>query len=346
MTANPDMVRLFKAELELCKLTPDETLAVLTEGDERRDYADAFLAAADELGATTFQINLSKKSPPPGETRKTTSITGNKPAIAALKQADIVVDLLGLLWSAEQKEVTDAGTRMLMVREPFDVLQRLFPRHDLRRRVEAAQAMLKEAKELRITSPAGTDVTYRLGAYPVLTQYGYTDEAGRWDHFAGGFLYTGAYDDGVDGTVVIDTGDILFPFKRYLNDPVKLTIERGMVTKIEGKTVEAELLRAFMARYNDPRAFAVSHIGWGMDEKAQWDFLGTGPNALQCSGCDGRAFYGNVLFSTGPNLELGGKNDTGCHMDIPLRGCTLTLDGKTIVKDGLLQPKDLRAPGM
>lgn len=346
MAANPEMVRLFKAELDLCKVTPDETLAVLTEGDDKRDYADAFLEAAAEIGASAFQVNLARKAPAPGETRKTTSITGNTGAIAALKEADIVVDLLGLLWSAEQKEITDAGARMLMVREPFEVLSRMFPRPDLRRRVEAAQEMLKAAKELRITSPAGTDVTYRLGAYPVLTQYGYTDTPGRWDHFAGGFLYTGAHDDGVDGTVVINTGDILFPFKRYLADPVKMTIERGMVTRIEGKGVEAELLKAFMGRYNDPRAFAVSHIGWGMDETAQWDFLGTGPNAMQCSGCDGRAYYGNVLFSTGPNLELGGANDTPCHMDIPLRGATLTLDGKTIVKDGMLAPKELRAPGM
>ncbi len=346
MTAHPDVIRLFKAELELCKVTPDETVAVLTEGEEKRDYAEAFLAAAEELEATSFQLNLVKRHPQPGDKRKRTSLTGNQPAIEALKSADLLIDLVGLLWSAEQNAITATGTRMLMVREPIEVLTRMFPRESLRRRVEAAQRMLAAAQELRITSPAGTDVTYRLGVYPVLTQYGYTDTPGRWDHFAGGFLYTGAADDGVDGTVVINTGDILYPFMRYLNHPIRLTIARGMVTQIEGSGVETELLKSFIERFDDARAYAVSHIGWGMDETAQWEYLGTGRNAMQATGCDGRAFYGNVLFSTGPNLELGGKNDTPCHLDIPLRGCTLTLDSQTIVENGDIVPQELRAEGM
>ena len=310
MTLNLDMVRLFRAELNLCKLTPQETLVVLTEGDDKRAYADAFLAAAAEIGATSFQLNLTKRAPRPNDKSKRTSLSGNQPAIEALKRADIVIDLVGLLWSAEQKEITDSGTRMLLVREPFEVLARMFPRESLRHRVEAAQRMLAGARELRIFSPAGTDVTYRLGAYPAMTQYGYTDTPGRWDHFAGGFVYTGAYDDGVDGTVVIDTGDILFPFMRYSSAPISLTIARGMVTRIESSGVDGELLRTFVQRFNDPRAYAVSHIGWGMDETAQWDYMGTARDGTIATGCDGRAFYGNVLFSTGPNLELGGKNDT------------------------------------
>ena len=62
MAANPDTVRLFKAELELCKVTPDETVSALTEGEEKHDYANTFLTATEELGATTFQLNLVKRN--------------------------------------------------------------------------------------------------------------------------------------------------------------------------------------------------------------------------------------------------------------------------------------------
>jgi 2,5-dihydroxypyridine 5,6-dioxygenase len=346
MTQNLDMIRLFKAELALCKVTPEETLVVLTEGEDKRDYADAFLAAAAEIGATSFQLNLTKRTARPADKVKRTSLSGNQPAIEALKGADIVIDLVGLLWSAEQKEITDTGTRMLLVREPFEVLARMFPRESLRHRVEAAQRLLAGAQELRISSPAGTDVTYRLGAYPVITQYGYTDTPGRWDHFAGGFVYTGAYDDGVDGRVVINTGDILYPFMRYASEPIALTIERGRVTRIDAAGVDGELLRTFIQRFNDPRAYAISHIGWGLDETALWDYMGTARNGANATGCDGRAYYGNVLFSTGPNQELGGKNDTPCHLDMPLRNCTVRLDGKCIIENGTILPKELRAEGM
>ncbi len=47
-------------------------------------------------------------------------------------------------------------------------------------------------------------MTYKLGVYPVVTEYGYTDTPGRWDHWPAGFLFTGGADDGVDGKVVVD----------------------------------------------------------------------------------------------------------------------------------------------
>ncbi len=60
---------------------------------------------------------------------------------------------------------------------------------------------------------------------------------------------------------------------------------------------------------------------------------------------DGRAYYGNVLFSTGPNTEFGGDNDTACHLDLPMKNCSLWLDNDIIVKDGQVIPEDLQARG-
>lgn len=345
MSDNSELVKLYGAVLDLCKVTRGEVLAVLTEGGDRAADVDAYLTAAEERGAQAMQINLRRKPPAPGVKTKQTSLTGNTSAVEALKAVDIVIDFVGLLWSAEQKQIQEAGTRILMSRETPDVIRRMFPTEALRRRVEAGETMLKAARELRITSRAGTDVRYKLGQYPVITQYGFTDRPGRWDNLPGGFLYTGGNDGAIDGVVVLNSGDIIFPFKRYLSNPIRMTVEKGMVTKIEGDHVDGELLRAFMARFNDPRAYAVSHIGWGMDEKAQWDFMATSPLGGMTNGVDGRSFYGNVLFSTGPNAELGGTNDTGCHLDLPLRNCDLYLDNHLIVKEGQLVPAELRAAG-
>jgi 2,5-dihydroxypyridine 5,6-dioxygenase len=345
MEGTYDLVKVFGAVLDLCKVKAGESLAVLTQGGERGDYAAAYLAAAQARGAAAFQVNVPKALPEPGVKVKRTSLSGNHGAIEALKRADIVIDLIGLLWSAEQTEIQKAGARILLCREPIENIVKLFPRVELRRRVEAAEKRLVAGRRMHITSRAGTDVTYEFGQYPVITQYGYTDTPGRWDHLAGGFLFTGAKDGGVNGKVVIAPGDIILPFKRYMTFPICLKIEKGMVVAIEGDNPDAEVLRTYMARYNDSRAYAVSHIGWGMDEKAQWDFLATSPLAGQSQSVDARAYYGNVLFSTGPNSELGGTNDTGCHLDIPLRGCSLTLDNEIILTDGALVPADLRVAG-
>ncbi|MEK5444630.1 MULTISPECIES: leucyl aminopeptidase [unclassified Fredinandcohnia] len=325
-----EMVELFKKELELCKLQPTETMAVLTSGDIRADYAKAFLTAASQIGANAFELKLPPNNRGAEGSFGITPLTDNRVAVECLKKADLVIDLVLLLFSKEQLELQEAGVRILLVVEPFDVIKRMFPKESDKDRVLYATNLLKNAKELRVTNQAGTDVTYQLGQYPILTEYAFADEPGRWDHLPSCFAAATSNDGGVDGVVVMDKGDILFPFNRYLQEQVTFTIKDGYVTNIEGG-FDAMLIKDYMESFNDPRAYAISHIGWGLNERAQWHSLAFDD---QVFGMDGRAFYGNVLFSLGPNSELGGSNDTPCHLDLPMKNCTLYLDGKLIVKDG------------
>ncbi|MEA2626334.1 MAG: 2,5-dihydroxypyridine 5,6-dioxygenase [Candidatus Binatota bacterium] len=340
-----EMVGVFKKELELCGVREGETVAILSELDQLADYAAAFMTAARSLGAHTFNVNVLPATGMGIEEKAghvgVTSIAGNRPAIDALKQADLVIDLVFLLFSPEQIEIQKAGTRILLCVEPFEVLTRLFPTRQLRERVEAGEEWLKKAETLRFTNAAGTDVRYTLGQYGVFTEYGYTDTPGRWDHWPGGFLATCANEGGVQGKVVMDRGDIIYPFKSYVHDPIEFTIRDGMIVDIQGG-VDAKILGDYMASYRDPKAYGVSHIGWGLNEAAQWSAHATGVPGI---GMDGRAYYGNVLFSTGPNFEFGGPNDTHCHLDLPMKGCTLTLDDEPIVENGEIVPKEMRAPG-
>lgn len=325
-----EMVELFRKELELCKLQPTETMAVLTSGDVRADYAKAFLTAASQIGANAFELKLPPANRGNEGSFGITPLTDNRVAVECLKKADLVIDLVLLLFSKEQLELQESGVRILLVVEPFDVIKRMFPKESDKERVLYATNLLKNAKELRVTNEAGTDVTYQLGQYPILTEYAFADEPGRWDHLPSCFAAATSNDGGVDGVVVMDTGDILFPFNKYLQEPVTFTIKDGYVTKIEGG-FDAMLIKDYMESFKDPQAYAISHIGWGLNERAQWHSLAFDD---QVFGMDGRAFYGNVLFSLGPNSELGGSNDTPCHLDLPMKNCTLYLDGKLIVKDG------------
>lgn len=347
MPANVDMVRLFKAELELCKVGPNQTVGVLSEDDVRLDYASAFLQAAQELGAAAVHVNVPSAKTSDVERQTGRSGLGQNPvAMDALKKADLVIDLVGLLFSHEQNAITEAGARMLLVVEPLDVLKQMFPTQDQRRRVEFGAKLITESRELRFTSEAGTDIRYQLSDYPVLTEYGYTDIAKRWDHWPSGFLLTHGNDGQVDGRVVLMPGDIVNEFRAYVQSPVELIVKAGRVTDINGDGLDAAFLRTYIESYHDDRAYAVSHIGWGLNERAKWHHLHNTRNRDGEIGMNALAFYGNVLFSLGPNSELGGDNDTACHLDIPMRNCSLTLDGKPIVERGKLVPQELRAPGL
>lgn len=344
MSSPAGFVDLCVEELRLCGVHEGETLAVLSQGDERLDYATTFLAAADRLGADSFHVRLGDMSSSlAGEsgswTVGSTPLAGNRAAIDALKKADIVIDTIFLLFSKEQLEIQESGTRILLCIEPIDNLARMFPTKDLRRRVEHAAGLLEGAESLRFTNEYGTDVTYRLDTYPVMTQYGHTDTPGRWDHWPSGFAFTGGADDGVDGKVVVAPGDVLLPFKQYARDPIEITIEKGLIQDIRGEGIDAALLQDYIAAFDDEKWRGISHIGWGLMKEARWSSLATDTRSIQM---ETRSFFGNVLFSTGPNQELGGSNDTECHFDIPMRDCSLYLDDEAIVVDGDVVIEEMR----
>jgi 2,5-dihydroxypyridine 5,6-dioxygenase len=338
---------LCRKELELCGVHDGEVVAVLSQGDERLDYCDAFLAAATQLGATSFHVRLPTESPTlSGDvgswTVGATPLAGNRPAVEAIKSADILIDTMFLLFSKEQLEIQEAGTRIVLCIEPIEHLAQLFPTRELRERVEYGEQRLGNARSLRFTNALGTDCTYKLGDYGVIAEYGYSDIPGRWDHWPSGFLFTGGADDGVDGKVVLAPGDIIFPFKSYVQTPVEFTIEQGRIVDIRGQ-LDADLVSEYMRSFHDEKAYGIAHIGWGLNQNARWSYLATDRRGL---GMHGRSFYGNVLFSTGPNQEFGGTNDTQCHVDIPMRNCSLFLDDEPIVMDGDIVVPEMQAPGL
>jgi len=347
---NPiDLLDLFRRELELCGVKRGEVVAVLTGPQTRSDYALAFAGAGQQLGAEVFRLDL----PAPkwvdhgptsiqGAAWGRTPLSGHQSGIEVLKKADLLVDLVGLLHSPEQLEIQRAGTRVLMVVEPPEVLARAFPRTDLRKRVEAGGRRLEQASELRVTNPAGTDILYKLGQYSrtPLLQYGYTDIPGRWDHFPGGFVYSWPNEGETNGRIVLQEGDIIYPFKEFIRSPIYITVEDGFIREIEGG-FDAAHLKHFLESWDDPDAFAMAHVGWGLDELAQWNALSL-INKETSIGQEGRAFYGNVLWSTGPNTDVGGTRNTPAHLDISMKGASLYLDGEPMVVDGDVVPGDMK----
>lgn len=106
---------------------------------------------------------------------------------------------------------------------------------------------------------------------------------------------------------------------------------------------DAEYLDAFMRSFNDLDACAMAHVGWGLHDRAHWTTLGM-YDPQETIGMDARSYIGNFMFSTGPNTEAGGTRATQCHMDIPLRNCSVYLDDEPVVLDGkLVQPDQTRS---
>ncbi|MBH3389354.1 2,5-dihydroxypyridine 5,6-dioxygenase [Pseudomonas putida] len=346
--SNAQLTQMFEHVLKLSRVDETQSVAVLKSHYSDPRTVNAAMEAAQRLKAKVYAVELPAFNHPTAMGNDMTAycgdtaLTGNLAAQRALEAADLVVDTMMLLHSPEQEQILKTGTRILLAVEPPEVLARMLPSEDEKRRVLAAETLLKQARSMHVRSKAGSDFHAPLGQYPAVTEYGYADEPGRWDHWPSGFLFTWPNEDSAEGTLVLDVGDIILPFKNYCRERITLEIEKGFIIGIHGG-FEAEYLRDYMRYFNDPEVYGISHIGWGLQPRAQWTAMGLHDrNDGMCM--DARAFYGNFLFSTGPNTEVGGKRKTPCHLDIPLRNCDIYLDDKAVVLAGdVVAPEESRA---
>jgi 2,5-dihydroxypyridine 5,6-dioxygenase len=163
--------------------------------------------------------------------------------------------------------------------------------------------------------------------------WGFTSRPGTLSHWPAGLVLAFPAAQQVRGRLVLDRGDVNLTFKRYLQDPVTLLIEDDRVVEVQGRHVDGDLMRGYFEAWQDPQAYAVSHVGWGLNRRARWDAMAFYDKA-EFNGTELRAFAGNFLYSTGAN-EVAGRHTAG-HFDLPLRGCTVTLDGQPVVEQGRL----------
>jgi 2,5-dihydroxypyridine 5,6-dioxygenase len=186
---------------------------------------------------------------------------------------------------------------------------------------------------MSVYSRAGTELQIDLAGARIGGVWGFTSKPGTLTHWPGGLALAFPAAGCVNGTLVLDRGDVNLTFKRYLVDAVRLQIEDDHVADVIGDSPDAALMRGYFAAWGDRAAYAVSHVGWGLNQRARWDAMAFYDKS-DFNGTELRAFAGNFLYSTGAN-EVAGRHTAG-HFDLPLRSCTVELDGQAVVRDGLL----------
>ncbi len=337
---------LFRAELELCNVRRDETIALLTDLASRREYVAASFAAAEALGADIYELCVN--SVPSWDRVGVATVGKCKGTVEALKAADMLVSLHIPLFTKWLAEVRGAGTRVLMIIDEPDDLERLLSPPGLKNAVIHAAERLGKTRTMRVISDAGTDLTVACGEYPVMAQYGFAESPGRFDHWGAGMVHTFPNEGSANGTVVIAPGDIIvLPYCRYAQDEIRLHISGGFIRKIEGG-LDAKLMNDWLEDNKqspeDMDGHAVSHLGWGLNPQARWYDIALHGDEPARHHAGARAFAGNFLFSTGPNTQGGGTRATKGHYDVPMRDCTVMLDGETIIERGRIVDSKMIVP--
>ena len=271
----------------------------------------------------------------------TTPPTGVFPLVEMTQIAKATADTADIVFGCTsnffppsmRKELSAKGKRVLMMHLLRDdiVLRTVPVDMDLmQRRYKKLLKILPQTEEVHLTSERGTDMRFSLKNCKIPLVYDGICHPGEVDAVPGGTLDTLPVQETGNGTVVIDGSLGGYGLVRT---PIKLTIKRGEVVKIEGgpeaEWVDMAMKKALVAGDRNANHWA--------------EFLiGLNPNA-QITGYGGTVFasvfederrLGAVSIGWGRDDHLGGQFGGEFHVDAMVKNVTITLDDITVIRDG------------
>ena len=240
---------------------------------------------------------------------------------------------------ARWQERRDAGARILLVSSRPTSLARLQSPPGLKEAVLHAAERWGKAREIRRSSDAGTDLTWKRGEFrsrantasPKCKAASINGAPAISTHFP-----TKAR---ANGTVVLQPGDFfILPYIRYRAAEVRLEIRDGFIRKVEG-SVDAKAFTHWLDRNKSDARMISIPMRSRISASALPSACASGTHQL-CTATSrdrinrGARLPGNFLFSTGPNNDRGGKRDTKGHIDTPMIDCTVLLDNEVVMERG------------
>lgn len=317
-------------------------VAILAETQSRPVLVHLSELALHDLGAAFCIITMptpAQSAPVPVKSTGTSwAIQGHRATVEALKRVEVIVDCTveGIIHAPEWPEIEEAGVARLLVitNEHPEILERTEPKAEHGPRVQRGIEILRGAKHMHVTSPHGTDLHVDLTDAPCGGTPGFATTPGAVAHWPGGLCLAFPGKGCVNGRIVMAPGDMNLTFKTTLTTPIEFTIENDFVTRIDGDGVDALHFREYLEAWDDPNALGMSHVGWGMHPGARWVSAAM-YDKRDMQAVEFRALAGSFLWSLGAN-QYAGRWTLG-HFDLPMRGCTITLDGHAVVRDGKLQ---------
>lgn len=312
---------------ELLKVRPGETVAVTLDTESDLAVGNAIAAAASSVGGKPYVFVC----PAPRGVGKAADPDLPLGALsAALAESDVWVELNNqwLLYSSAYEKAIGAGKvrHLCLVGMDADMLVRTIGRVSMERYLpfwNKVAELTKQCKEMRITTPAGTDVRFaNAPATKVGVSTGVTDGPGP--HFLGGQIDWVPDLDSIEGTIVFDGA--LTPPVGLVREPVVLKVEKGRITDITGGSSASKFLK-WLEELEDAHMYRLAHVCYGLnpgavltgnileDERVwgctEWGIGYLSPNPVVPSGipakshCDGICLNSTVEGDVGTILETG-----------------------------------------
>jgi leucyl aminopeptidase (aminopeptidase T) len=321
---------------DLFKLKPGETFVITADTECEKRVIDATATAAFACDAKPMVIYTAS---PLGVGKAADPMLPLESLTAALLKADAWVEFNNkwLLYSTPYDIAMKENKKLrhlCLVGMNVDMMVRNIGRVDypnLEKFMKLVTKKTLSAKHMRITTPAGTDVEFNNepGRKPIM-ELGYADTPGS--HMMAGQIGWSPNFESINGTIVFD-GSLVPPIAGILKEPVRLTIKKGGIVKIEGGK-EATEYEKWLKSFNHPQMLKLAHVCYGFNPGARL----TG-DILEDERVWGGTEWG--LGNVGAILVPGGISGPS-HTDGICLNSSVWLDGVQIMDKGQLLDPELK----
>ncbi len=322
---------------ELFKLKAGETFVITADTESDARVVDATARAAFAVGAKPMVIWLVS---PLGVGKAADPMLPVEALTAVLKEADAWIEFNNkwLLYSTPYDIATKENKKLRYLNacgtNP-DLMVRCIGRVNyplLGEFLERLRGMTMSAKHMRLTTPAGQDLEFDNSSDPnhlYTLAKGYADKPGS--HMLAGQISWTPDLESINGSLVFD-GSIVPPCGK-LDEPVRLTIKKSKVIKIEGGS-QAREFEVWLNSFNDPGMLRLAHASWGFNPGAK--LTGDIVEDERVWGCTEWGL-GNI----GPTLIAPDGVPAASHTDGICLNTSAWLDGKLILDKGRVVEAEL-----
>jgi leucyl aminopeptidase (aminopeptidase T) len=303
---------------EYLGVEPHESFVVVTDTEVAPDIPEAILAAAFQGGIDASHIRF--------RARETSGQEPPLPVVRAMVEADVCLCIArrSIYHTSAKGKAQAAGTRGCF-NAPADLgswtAGAMTANYaEIRRVAERLADRLREAHLVRVTSPAGTDVTVSVeGREPRGWYTGIVRQPGEISAFPGGEVSFPPVEGTSNGTIVFQR--VMTDIGR-LDESIEVIVERGNAVSIEGGK-EAARLRGLLNELPCTRNLAELGIGLNPAARIGDDITET------------KKRLGTAHFALGDNAGgYGGVIECPLHLDGMVFDVTITIDGEDVVRDG------------
>ncbi|MBW2307882.1 MAG: aminopeptidase [Deltaproteobacteria bacterium] len=316
-----ELIKYAKVPIELNRDGVTE-VAILTDTGREPEIAEAFAAVAYEMGLEPTIVTMIARP-----------VHGLEPT-AVMAQAVLGSQLMlfatstGMAHTECVRNAFKAGKKYLgMPGITIDTLTRGAATADYKEvgRITAVVAeILSEGYEVHITSEFGTDLTFSIEGRKAAELAG-VSKPGGIAAFPDGEAPMAAVEGTANGTLVIDSS--IHQLGR-VKEPVRMSVEKGFVSKIEGGA-EAEIFTNIIKTRGDKNSLNIGEFA-----------VGTNPCARASDNVsEDKKRLGSIHIGLGDNMTLGGNTPSSTHIDGVLGFPSLWVDKKQIIDKGKLLVK-------